>query len=51
MPLVDLPLEELKAYRPPLTRPADFDERTSAFLTDGLKPKSGDERDASNAAG
>lgn len=26
MPLIDLPLADLQAYRPPLTRPADFDQ-------------------------
>ncbi|MGB3086695.1 MAG: hypothetical protein WBC53_03025 [Phycisphaerae bacterium] len=51
MLLVDMPLDELEAYKPPLTRRADFDERTSAFLTDGLKPKSGDGRDACDVAG
>jgi len=49
--LVDMPLDELEAYKPPLTRRADFDERTSAFLTDGSKPKSGDEWDACDVAG
>ena len=34
MALVDLPLDELRAYRPPLDEPADFDAFWSSTLAD-----------------
>ena len=40
MALVDLPLDELRAYRPPLDEPADFDAFWSSTLADSRAKRS-----------